>query len=101
MKQSVSDLIEQIEALLLADVPRPVQASEPYSAYDPMHHPVAGQESMGQPLQSEQYYAQVSDMLRPMPQNFMISDPMMGMSPPVDYAPLGGIYWDPTLMTMW
>lgn len=103
MKQSVSELIEQIEALLLADVPRSVQSSEMFSAYDPMHHgTLTNQEQQQQQLNNEVYYPQMTDMFRPMPpQGYMNGDPMMGISPPLDYAPLGGLYWDASGVALW
>lgn len=99
MKQSVSDLIEQIEALLLADVPPQVPHNEVFSAYDPLHHPHATQEGMP-PNGSDAYYAQMTGLMRPQ-QAYMLSDPMMGVSPPVDYGPLGGLYWDVSAVPLW
>lgn len=106
MKQSVSELIEQIEALLVADVPRPMQSNERFSAYDPnQHHSTGSQEVQLQNQQqpnNEVFYPQLTDMFRPMPQqSFINSDPMMGVSAAVDYAPLGGIYWDTAGVSLW
>lgn len=102
MRQSVSDLIEQIEALLLADVPPQLpQTSEVFSAYDPLHHSAPpGQEMIMHNNNADAYYAQMGNMLRPQ-QDFMLSDPMLGVAPPLDYGPLGGLYWDSAAPPLW
>lgn len=101
MRQSVSDLIEQIEALLLTDVPRQLPpATEAFSAYDPMHQPPAAGQDLMMPNGTDAYFTQLGNMIRPHDE-MMFNDPMMGVSPPVNYGPLGGLYWDSAAGPLW
>jgi hypothetical protein len=101
MKQSVSDLIAQIEALLLADVPPQPTANEPYAAYDPMQNHQTSQDanSHTQPLPSQPY--QMQNLLKPEQQGLMLTEPMLGITSPGDYASIGELYWDPAWANLW
>lgn len=97
MKQSVSDLIAQIEALLLADVPPQQNTNDPFAAYDPLNRISQGTVHGAAPS----HFSQMLDQLKPEQQGLMLTDAFKGGPSPVDYTSIGELYWQPSWANWW